>query len=352
MVDWSLSMQQTFEYYIVDPGTWKDSKRVDNVKSCTITRDSGAETLGSASFNVVDLLGECYIRVYLVTIQNGIKEKWPLGTFLVQTPSSTFDGKSRNVTMDAYTPLLELKENPTPLGYYISKKKNIIETAYMIVREHVRAPVVKTSCPTNLFYDFVANTDDTWLSYISDLIANAEYKFDLDDLGRILFAPDQDTASLQPVFTYNDDNSSILCPDLSCTHDIFGVPNVVEVIYSDDTHLLYSKAINDDPSSPTSVPSRGRVITERSINPDLGGIPNQTLLDKYANDLLKELSSIEYTVSYSHGYCPVRVGDCVRINYTRSGFNNVKAKVVSQTIDCKTGCTVSETAVFTTKLWR
>ena len=70
MVDWSSSMQQTFEYYIVDPGTWKDFKRVDNVKSCTITRDSGAETLGSASFNVVDLLGECYIRVYLVTIQN------------------------------------------------------------------------------------------------------------------------------------------------------------------------------------------------------------------------------------------------------------------------------------------
>ena len=50
-------------------------------------------------------------------------------------------------------------------------------------------------------------------SYISDLIANAEYKFDLDDLGRILFAPDQDTASLQPVFTYTDDNSSILKSD-------------------------------------------------------------------------------------------------------------------------------------------
>ena len=115
MADWLASMQQTFEYYIVDPGTWKDTKRLDNVKSCSISRDSDSETLGSATIDVTDSLGECYIRVYLITIQNGIKEKHPLGTFLVQTPSSSFDGKIRSVSMDAYTPLLELKENPPPL---------------------------------------------------------------------------------------------------------------------------------------------------------------------------------------------------------------------------------------------
>lgn len=352
MVDWSSSMQQTFEYYIVDPGTWKDSKRVDNVKSCTITRDSGAETLGSASFNVVDLLGECYIRVYLVTIQNGIKEKWPLGTFLVQTPSSTFDGKSRNVTMDAYTPLLELKENPTPLGYYISKKKNIIETAYMIVREHVRAPVVKTSCPTNLFYDFVANTDDTWLSYISDLIANAEYKFDLDDLGRILFAPDQDTASLQPVFTYTDDNSSILKSDFDMEHDLYGIPNVVEVLYSNNNEYYYARVVNDDENSPISTVNRGREIIYRESDPDLVGDPTQKRIEEYAKKLLRKLSTIEYTVTYTHGYCPVRIGDCVRLNYSRAGLNGIKAKVISQTIKCEPGCPVTEKAIFINELWR
>lgn len=28
MPDWKKSMQQTFEYYIVDPGTWKDKNRL------------------------------------------------------------------------------------------------------------------------------------------------------------------------------------------------------------------------------------------------------------------------------------------------------------------------------------
>ena len=81
MADWSSSMQQTFEYYIVDPNTWKDQKLIDNVVSCTINRDLESETLGSADISITESLGECYIRIYLITIQNGIREKHPLGTF-------------------------------------------------------------------------------------------------------------------------------------------------------------------------------------------------------------------------------------------------------------------------------
>ena len=83
MADWLSSMTQTFEYYVVDPNTWKDSKLIDNVISCTINRDAEAETLGSATIDIAESLGECYIRVYLITIQNGVKEKYPLGTYLV-----------------------------------------------------------------------------------------------------------------------------------------------------------------------------------------------------------------------------------------------------------------------------
>ena len=40
MADWLKSMQQTFEYYIVDPRTWKDMQLINNVKSCSINRDT------------------------------------------------------------------------------------------------------------------------------------------------------------------------------------------------------------------------------------------------------------------------------------------------------------------------
>jgi hypothetical protein len=351
MPDWTKSMEQTFEYYIVDPGTWKDMKRIDTVKSCSISRDSGAETLGSATLDITETIGECYVRVYLITIQNGLTEKHPLGTYLVQTPSSSFDGKKQDNTLDAYTPLIELKENPPPLGYSILKGENIMKMAYQICRDNVRAPVIKADNETELYNDFVANTDDTWITFTSDLISNAKYKLSLDELGRILFAPDQDTASLQPVHTYDDNNSSILYPEITVNHDLYGIPNVVEVVYSDANDIYYGRAVNDDENSPTSTINRGREILHRVTNPSLSGIPTESQIQKYAEQLLREVSCLEYTVTYTHAYCPVRLNDCVRLNYKRAGISNIKAKVVSQSIKCEPGCPVTEKAVFTTKLW-
>ena len=352
MTDWTKSMQQTFEYYIVNPATWKDVRRINNVKSGSITRDLGVETLGSATFDIEEPLGECYIRVYLITIQNGAKDKYPLGTYLIQTPSSKFDGKNKIVSVDAYTPLLELKENPPPIGYSVLKDTNIMETAYKITKEQVRAPVVAAACTETLFSDFVANTDDTWMTFLNDLIANAKYTFALDELGRILFSPKQDMASLQPVWTFDDSNSSILYPDINMDYDLYGIPNVVEVIYSSDDRCYYSRVVNDYSNSPTSTVSRGREIIHRVTEPILYGNPTDEQVNEYAVRLLRSLSSIEYTVNYSHGYCPVKIGDCVRLNYSKAGLNGIKAKVISQSIKCEPGCPVSEKAVFTANLWR
>lgn len=352
MTDWTKSMQQTFEYYIVNPATWKDVRRINNVKSGSITRDLGVETLGSATFDIEEPLGECYIRVYLIAIQNGAKDKYPLGTYLIQTPSSKFDGKNKIVSVDAYTPLLELKENPPPIGYSVLKDTNIMETAYKITKEQVRAPVVAASCTETLFSDFVANTDDTWMTFLNDLMANAKYTFSLDELGRILFSPKQDMASLQPVWTFDDSNSSILYPEINMDYDLYGIPNVVEVIYSSDDRCYYSRVVNDDSNSPTSTVSRGREIIHRVTEPILYGNPTDEQVNEYAVRLLRSLSSIEYTVNYSHGYCPVKIGDCVRLNYSKAGLNGIKAKVISQSIKCEPGCPVSEKAVFTANLWR
>ena len=154
------------------------------------------------------------------------------------------------------------------------------------------------------------------------------------------------------MYTFNDDNSSILYPDFDMEHDLYGIPNVVEVIYSSGRDNYYAKVVNDDIDSPISTVNRGREIVYRVTDPDLIGDPTENQIQEYADNLLRALSSIEYTVSYKHGYCPVRVGDCIRLNYARAGINNIKAKVISQSIECVPGCPVTEKAVFTTKLWR
>ena len=350
-IDWSDSMEQTFEYYEVDPVSWKDTKPLDMVKKSTIKRDDGVDTLGSATIDINDTLGECYIRIYLIIRQNGVKFKITLGTFLVQTPSSSYDGKNRNVSMDAYTPLLELKENPPPLGFALLKNENIMNQAYLLVRDNCRAPVVETTSDKTLQDNFVADPSEKWLNYINDLIAQAKYRLYLDEEGRILFAPIQKIDELQPVWTYNDDNSSILYPEVSMQHDLYGIPNVVEVVCSTGVREYTARVVNDDPNSPTSTVNRGREILHRDTDPNLPGFPTEEQIDEYAKHLLETLSSVEYQVSYTHGYCPVRVGDAVRLNYKKAGLDNIKAKVISQSIKCENGCSVNETAVFTKKLW-
>ena len=277
-----------------------------------------------------------------------------MGTFLVQTPSYSFDGKVKAVSADAYTPLLELKEKHPPIGYYVSEGVNIMSTVGRLSREHTRAPIVGVSCDEVLNGDFVAMSSDTWLTFIRDLMAQAKYSFDLDELGRILFSRNKDMASLQPVWTYDDGNSSILLPDFSLDRDLYGIPNVVEVIYSGYTSPYTARVVNDDSNSPISTVNRGREIVHRVTDPSFTGDldPTKHQIDEYATQLLKELSTLEYTLSYSHGYCPVRVGDCVRINYSRSGYTGLKAKVISQSIKCDVGCQVTEKAICTTKFWR
>lgn len=352
MIDWTKSMTQSYEFYKVDPNTWKDNEPITEITSCTINRDESNATLGSATFECDVELDECYVRVYLVVIQNGEKQKIPLGTFLVQTPAESFNGKVSSYSLDAYTPLIELKEDSPPVGYSLLKEQPIMEIASSLCRENMRAPVVAANSTDKLYTDFVANTDDTWLTFISDLVYNAQYKLSLDALGQLMFDPIQDTVALQPVYTYDDSNCSILLPKITNKRDLYGIPNVVEVVYSTDGEHLFSRVENNDEASPISTVNRGREILYRDTNPSISGKPNQEYIDDYAVQLLRSLSSLEHTITYSHGYCNVRVGDCVMFDHKRAGLRGVKARVKSQSIKCATGCVVEETATYTTRLWR
>lgn len=355
MPDWTSSMQQTFEYYVVDPESWTEVRKLNKVVSSSIDWDPDSDTLGSATIDTDENLGECYVRIYLVTIQNGVTEKHPLGTFIVQTPSESFDGKSQTISVDAYTPLLELKENYPPLGFFIEKQENIMKRVSKLTRENLRAPVISEDhCDEKLTIDYIADPTDTWIVFLKELASSANYSFRLHEDGSVYFAPKQDLDSMRPVWTYTDDNSSILYPEIRKSRDLYGIPNVVEVICSTTDKNAGIRVVieNNDINSPTSIQQRGRRITHRVTDPEIIGVATEDTVREYAISLLKELSSVECVISYTHAYCPVKVGDCVRLNYERAGLENIKAKVVKQNISCKPGCPVSETATYTTKFWR
>lgn len=355
-VDWTKSMQQSFEYYIVDPYTWQDESILDCILSSSIDKDYDKSTICTATISATEELDECYIRIYLIVIQDGVRYKFALGTFLVQTPSLGFNGKYKTYNINAYSPLLELNDVLPPIGYFAPKNSNIMDLAYELCCEYARAPITPAKCDTLLTDDLIANTDDTWLTFLTSMMAYAKYKFSLDPMGRILFEPIQSSSILQPVWTFNDDNSSLLYPDVTVDRDLYGIPNTVEVLYSVSNANGYanpyiSQVENNDVNSPISIINRGRKVVHRETNPSFSGDMTEEQIDEYSKELLKSLSALEFTVSYSHGYCPVNIGDCAYLNYTKAGLTDIKAIIKTQTIECKTGCKISETATYTKSLW-
>lgn len=355
-INWAESMQRSYEYYIVDPNTWRDIRPLRLVKRSAVDWDSDADTLGSATFDMDEDIGEQYVRIYMIVIQNGVKHRLEQGTFLIQTPSLSDDGKVTSVTADAYTPLIELTEKHLPIGYCARRDTNIMDLAYNLVREGARAPVVKTECTEILHDDFTADPDDTYLTFIRDLISNAKYELGLDERGRILFIPKRDTAALRPVKTFNDSNSSIVLPGIDVDTDIYKIPNVVNVVYSNGSKVFNVTVKNEDNSSPTSIQARGREIQHRVVNPTLLGDADDdgVRVREYAEQLLKELSSVERTVMFTHAYCDVKNGDCVRLDFSNPNIklHDVKARIINQSISHTPDCPVTTTAVYTHKYWR
>lgn len=350
-IDWTRTMTQRFDFYTVDPLSWRDLELVDTITKCTIDWDYSKNTIGSAKISTTTNFGEQYIRAYLIANQDGIDYRRVMGTFLVLTPEDNFDGKISSWDLDAYSPLIELSEKYPPLGFCVPMGSNIMSTVSQLCADNMRAPVVKTEyCPDVLAMDFVADSKETWLDFLIALASQANYKIMLNEMGEVLFIPIQPTGSLRPTAIFTNNNSSILLPTIRQTRDLYSIPNKVEVVLSNSNGFYSSVVVNDNPNSPTSVQARGRYIELRETSPNISGSPTQAQIDQYAEQLLKEVSTLEYTVTYSHGFCDTGIGEGVMLNYPEAGLNNIKAKVINQSIELAPGCTVQETAVYTTEL--
>ena len=372
-IDWTRSMQQTFEYYTVDPRTWYDQRRLDQVMSSNHSIDLTSEMRGSATLNTTEQLPESYIRTYMRCKQDGVEQRVCLGTYLYMTSQCQFDGIKHNYTMTGYTPLVELQESLPPLGYFIYGKVKKGSEAPLITEEIRKAIVNNTRCELEmnvqiakpLLNNFVAGTSDNWLTVVNNLLSasnEAKYMLTVDEWGSLQLKNSPSVASMQPKFVYDDGNASILLPSVDTSDDLFSIPNAVELIFVGNTRYRPCRVVvkNEDESSPVSVQNRGREITKRYTinNIAIPTTSNPTeevireLVTSQAYTLLETLSTVQKTISYSHGYCGTKVGDCVMINYVRAGLENIKAVITSQKINCTPGCQVDETAVYTKKYWR
>lgn len=348
-INWFESMRQTYEFCIVDPETWLDSAKIDTVESCNILHDTATDTKYSGTLVVGDKdIGETYLRVYLSCIQGDQNEKFPLATFMAQSGYDTGSGTLNKYSVNAYSPLLELKDDLPPFGYSILKDRETPEAAaYHLATSYSRVNMINPGgAGQKINANFIADPNDDILTVQNKLLDMNDEFMDVDEMGRCLVNKYIEFNNLQPVWVFRDDSSSILYPEFEDDFDYYGVPNVVEVIYSGESGFIRAEIQNNNRNNRLSIPRRGRIVRQRIVNPEFIGEPTSVMVDQYARKVMSELTTVQKTVVIRHAFCGVRAGECVLLDYQSKGLHNVKAKIVRQSIECAPGTPVESTCVY------
>lgn len=321
-------MATTYRYCRVDPRTWVDQNVIEDVKESEITYDSTLATRGTMKMTAACDIGEAYVRAYI--IKDGAAPV-AVGTFLAQTSKTKHDGRSKFYEIEAYTPLHELAEAYPPIGYFVAADTRIASKAAQMVEDNCRAPVVPFPEGGAKSEPCVAAIDETWLDFISDVLAQ-DSKWLLPDYdGRTIIASERDAASMQPMFEFNDGNASIVQADIQEVRDLYKVPNKVHVVA--DNGKQYT-ATNENDDTPLSHNNRGRWVEVRITDPKLPEGFTDEQLKSYTERELAKRSLVEHEVTFTHGWVPnLHIGDCVRIDFDRAGIH-AKAVIESMALKC------------------
>lgn len=350
MFGWDGWYSVDVSYYLVDPATWADARKLDGIVSGKVTRDLDMATLGQATFEMEgDEGGEFWLRAYVDVSDGEQRERVPMGAWLVQTPRRTDEGAYSMLQCTAYTPLQALADAKPNAGYSLAAGSPCLAAAAAICAEHGVAPVVEPAASDAVLEDhYVAPKNVSWLDVAATLAAAAGMKIRLDGYGRVTFAPDVPAYAKAPAWTFGDGEDSIIMPGATDERDWYKLPNVCAVVTPSG---IVGRAENADPSSKLSTAARGREVTLTAYDPDeLRAGCTQAAADRLALRMLREASAMERKIGVTHGYCPVTIGDLVRIQAPSMGIV-ADATVARQDIELGSAFTVNATLTCREELW-
>lgn len=273
---------------------------------------------GSASLTLSDITGIDFLSHRVkITYHTGIIgiKPWDVGVYVFTSPKEYVYEHGRIVyEVDLLTKLalLDSVELSEPLS--IETGANLVESAASLVAS-VDANVVYTPSTETAREAMTFPTGENLLKVVNELLQAANYwSVMVSGTGMFTLEPYSDPDSREVSWEFLEGEESITIPDMSMEQDLTSVPNKVicHTSGTDTQPALVAVAINDDPKSPYSITSRGRVIT-KTYQVDAA---SQETLQQLAYRRLQESSSPVATYEISHGIVPgLRGHDVVLLSY-------------------------------------
>ena len=334
MTDWLGGYAATWEVRRVNPDTWEDAGILENVLSVSVERscDGKAPTLESGTMTIdAPSIEPTWYRVSMIAEQNG-KERVPIATLLFERASSHIERGNVELECTGRSVLQPVADIKMVTGKFAPEGVNGAEYAAQLVRACTPAPVIVDGSFT-LVNDIVFNPGCKYLDAVWQLLDAANWCMQIfgDGTIRICAKPSE------PALELSKANAGLLVPGVDDDYNTVDIPNRYYAIDDDKMAI----AVNEDPDSEVSYPSRGRWVDEYDTAPVL--VDGESL-EMYAIRKLAEASTVVRKYSYTREWWPDVVPYSLVSAYLPSDGVQGDLRVISQSIECGLGAKVSEVA--------
>lgn len=303
-----------------------ESWRVDllNNDDVTITSLLGAKD-GSFRFNVNAAIrgggsleyggtpidwNQHRIQPWYRTEAGGLLQEWPLGVFLVATPSTKFSSAGRSVTLELYDKTHILEQNKVTASYQVPAGTNVVDAVTTVLAQagQTRAAFEETDQTLSTAMVWPAGTSR--LKIINELLDAANY-FSIwaDGDGVFRASPYKPPAARGISWSFEDNENSIYSPEFTHDFDTFSIPNQVIVIGQSDGETEPQVAVaQDNGPGEFSIPTRGYVISRSEEGREA---TDMATLNGIAQRLLSEGQQVGSTYAIQHAPVPLDLNSVV-----------------------------------------
>lgn len=247
--------------------------------------------------------------------------EYPLGVFLIASPSRQSNGTSITRSLECYDFAQILKEDKFTSRYYIYKGLNYVQAVVNILESSklFSYDITASELTTNVDIEFEIGTSK--LEAINMLLKSINYTpIWFDENGTAKSSVYVSPSNRIEEYSYLTDSESIIFSGSQQNIDTFNLPNII-VRYTENPESNFLRAVwrNDNPSSKLSTITRGRNIVDITSVSD---IANQATLEQYVRRLADEQSLYEQ-ISFNTATMPHHTYmDCLRVENKELGIND------------------------------
>lgn len=289
-----------------------------------VALNSLAEIKRTAVFQVteqegqdIDWLNDRIRPVFCLGMPDKGFAEWPLGVFLISSPTRKDENKKIKRTIEAYDASQILKEDKFTDRYRIAAGTKYTAAVSDILNSSGIWKVSIIEHAGTLAADKEFEIGTTKLQAINQLLAEINYtSLWVDENGYFTAQPYVLPSAREVEYEYRNNDYSIIHPGSSEELDLFAVPNqwVRYVSNPDKTVSLRSIYTNDLSTSRTSTTSRGRTIVDIDRVDD---ILDQTTLDAYTLRQAYEASQVYGKFAFSTALMPHHsFYNCLYVDHT------------------------------------